>query len=453
MPYTSVYIDLLFLAAAIGIWLFLLFNVVLTFFAFLHGLSSEKERERLFSEPFPFPFVSILIPAHNEGVVIRRTIEAMLAINYPRERYEIIIINDGSTDNTAEVVEEIAKRHRYVKLVNIPEGEGGKGKSRALNIGLEHAMGDVISVFDADNRPEPNSLRYLVANLVDDPKLGGVLGKVRTINARRNLLTRFINIEFISFQWIIQGGRYKIFNLATLPGTNYVIWRKVLEKAGRFDEEAIAEDAELSIRLYELGYRIKFIPYAVTWEQEPQQLKVFIRQRTRWAEGMNYIIAKFLKIAFQMKNRRIMVDLFYMFSLYYIFFFALIVSDIIALLGLFGVVKLGLVGPFTFIWFLAAMLFFMELLIAISLEEEESFPNIILSFLMYITYCQVWIVVIFRALVMRLFRRRRGTVWDKTVRYQLRERQEDKMVSRDRLRELADAPLGESAGRGEEKDF
>jgi len=436
VPYTSVYIDLLFLASAIGIWLFLLFNVVLTIFAFLHGLTSEKERQRLFTEPFPFPFVSILIPAHNEGVVIRRTIEAMLAFNYPRERYEIIIVNDGSSDDTAEIVEQIAQRHRNVKLVNIPAGEGGKGKSRALNVGLEHAMGDVISIFDADNRPEPNSLRYLVANLVDDPKLGAVLGKVRTINARQNLLTRFINIEFISFQWIIQGGRFKIFNLATLPGTNYVIWRKVLEKTGRFDEEAIAEDAELSIRLYELGYRIKFVPYAVTWEQEPQQLNVFIRQRTRWAQGMNYIISKFLRVAFQMKNRRVMVDLFYMFSLYYIFFMALILSDAIALLSLLGVVKLGLVGPFSFIWFLAAMLFFMELLIAISLEEEESFPNIVLSFLMYITYCQVWIVVIFRAFFLSFVRKRKGTVWDKTVRYQLRERQEDKMMSRDRVREL-----------------
>ena len=436
MPYTSVYIDLLFLASAIGIWLFLLFNVVLTLFAFIHGLTSEKERQRLFSEPFPLPFVSILIPAHNEGVVIRRTIEAMLEQNYPRERFEIVVINDGSDDDTAEIVRDLASRHRNVKLVDVPKGEGGKGKSRALNIGLEHAMGDVISVFDADNRPEPNSLRYLVANLVDDPKLGAVLGKVRTINARQNLLTRIINIEFISFQWIMQGGRYKIFNLATLPGTNYVIWRKVLEKAGRFDEEAIAEDAELSIRLYELGYRIKFVPYAVTWEQEPQQLKVFIRQRTRWAQGMDYIIRKFLKVAFQMKNRRIMVDLFYMFSLYYIFFFALILSDVIALLGLLGVVKLGLVGPFTFIWFLAAMLFFMELLIAVSLEEEENFTNIVLAFLMYITYCQIWIVVVFRAAILGMLRKRRGTVWDKTIRYRLRERVEDGMVSRDRAREV-----------------
>ena len=422
MPYSNVYIDLLYLSSAIGIWLFLLFNVLLTIFGFAHGLASEKERERLLAEPFPFPFVSILIPAFNEGIVIRRTLESMLSLNYPRERYEIIVINDGSTDDTQAVVESVCLRHRNVKLVNIPPSEGGKGKSRTLNIGLKHAMGDVISIYDADNRPEPNSLLYLVANLVGDPKLGAVLGKVRTINARKNLLTRFINIEFISFQWIVQGGRYKLFNLATLPGTNYVIWRKILDKAGNFDEDAIAEDAELSIRLYEMGYRIKFIPYAVTWEQEPEQLKVFIRQRTRWAQGMSYIIRKFLRIAFQMKNRRIMVDLAYMFSLYYVFFFALIISDVIAILSILQVVKLGLVGPFTFIWFLAAMLFFMELLIAMSLEEEESFTNILLSFLMYFTYCQIWIVVIIRATWLDLTMRKKKTVWDKTVRYAVKEK-------------------------------
>ncbi|MCZ7585492.1 MAG: hypothetical protein M5R36_20315 [Deltaproteobacteria bacterium] len=101
-------------------------------------------------------------------------------------------------------------------------------------------------------------------------------------------------------------------------------------------------------------------------------------------------------------------------------------SDVIAILGLLGVIKLGLVGPFTFIWFLAMMLFFMQSLIAISLEEEESFKNIVLSFIMYITYCQVWIVVIFRAFWLNLLtRRKKGAVWEKTIRYKIREKEAD----------------------------
>lgn len=417
MPYSSVYIDLLFLASAIGIWLLLLFNVLLTLFAFIYSLTAEREKKRLFSRPFGLPYVSLLIPAHNEELVIRRTVEAMLAMDYPEERLEIIVINDGSTDKTGQIVQEMCKSYRSLKLVNVPEEEGGKGKSRTLNVGLKHARGDVIAVYDADNRPEPDALKCLVANLVDDSNLGAVLGKVRTINRRKNILTRFINIEFMSFQWIMQGGRYQLFNLATLPGTNYVIWRRILDKAGRFDEEAIAEDAELSIRLYEMGYRIKFVPYAVTWEQEPEDMRTFLRQRTRWTQGMNYIIRKFLKLAFQMKNRRIMVDLFYMFSLYYIFFAALILSDAIAILGLLQVIKLSLVGPYTFIWFLAAMLFAMEMMIAVSIEEEESFLNVILSFIMYFTYCQLWLFIVVRSAFLGFLRRGKGAVWDKTIRY------------------------------------
>ena len=207
IPITSIYIDFFYLLSAIGMWFFLLVNVALTFAALLHGIRSEKERKELFNTPFSFPFVSILIPAYNEGVVIRRTIEAMLALNYPEERYEVIVINDGSTDDTGKIVAEFAKRHSIVKLVNVPKGEGGVGKSRTLNIGLRQARGEVISIYDADNRPDPNAMIYLVANLVKNPELGAVLGKVRTINARQNLLTRFINIEFIYFQWIIQGAR------------------------------------------------------------------------------------------------------------------------------------------------------------------------------------------------------------------------------------------------------
>ena len=208
--------------------------------------------------------------------------------------------------------------------------------------------------------------------------------------------------------------------LATLPGTNYVIWRKLLDEAGGLDEKAIAEDAELSIRLYELGYRIKFIPYAVTWEQEPQQLRVFIKQRTRWAQGMSYIIRKYMKIAYKMKSKRIVLDLLYMFSLYYVFFFALVVSDVIAILAVTKVVTLGLIGPFHFIWFLAAMLFIVELLLALSLEDEESFGNILLCFLAYVTYCQIWIIVVIRGVVLNMMQKSKKTVWDKTVRYEIK---------------------------------
>jgi len=91
------------------------------------------------------------------------------------------------------------------------------GKSRALNRALEHVKGDYIAVYDADNRPERNALKYLVYQLLTHTEIGATVGKFRTGNASRNILTRFINIEGVSFQWIIQAGRWFIFHLGTIP--------------------------------------------------------------------------------------------------------------------------------------------------------------------------------------------------------------------------------------------
>ena len=234
---------------------------------------------------FDWPEVAVLIPAHNEGMVIRSTLEAMLAFDYPTDRYEVLVINDGSSDDTGAIVQEFADRDRRIRLINVKPGEGGKGKSRALNIGLAQTDAGLIAVYDADNTPEPAALRYLVAQLLLHPELGACIGKFRTVNKNRNLLTRFINVETLSFQSIVQAGRWKLFRVSTLPGTNFVIRRPLLDHLGGWDESAITEDSEMSIRIYMEGFRIKVIPYAVTHEQEPETWSVWFKQRIALGAG------------------------------------------------------------------------------------------------------------------------------------------------------------------------
>ncbi len=89
-----------------------------------------------------------------------------------------------------------------------------------------------------------------------------------------------------------QAGRQQLFHLCTIPGTNYVIRRDLLEQIGGWDVKALAEDTEISFRVYQNGYRIGFEPHAVTWEQEPQTFEVWFHQRTRWVKGNIYVIAK-----------------------------------------------------------------------------------------------------------------------------------------------------------------
>ena len=283
-------LDILLFISIFSIWTILAVNVVLIFAGYMNYLTM-KVHDKL---PADAPFVTIMVPAHNEGIVIVRTVKSLLALDYPQDKYEIIVINDNSSDNSAELLAQVQSKYpnRNLKIINTDNITGGKGKSNALNIGLKEAKGSIIAVYDADNTPEKQALRILVAELLADDKAGAVIGKFRTRNKNASLLTRFINIETLSFQWMAQAGRKKLFNLCTIPGTNFVIRRSLLEKIGGWDVKALAEDTEISFRTYLMGYHINFQPAAVTWEQEPQTFVVWFRQRTRWGKGNIYVILK-----------------------------------------------------------------------------------------------------------------------------------------------------------------
>ncbi|MEI6100412.1 MAG: glycosyltransferase family 2 protein, partial [Eubacteriales bacterium] len=296
--------DGLIIYSVICIWSLLLINVVLLCAGYRYYVISETKKPIITDR---FPTVSILIPAHNEGKVIERTVNALLAFNYPPEKYEIIVINDNSRDNSGDVLSELQKKNpgRRLTVVTNSSRGGGKGKSNALNSGFAHCSdSEYLMVYDADNTPEKDALLYLVSEIDSDPKLGAVIGKFRTRNKETNILTRFINIETLFFQWMVQAGRWQLFKLCTIPGTNYIVRTSIIHAVGGWDVKAIAEDTEISYRIYMMGYLIKFLPRAVTWEQEPQTLKVWFRQRTRWVKGNIYVILKNIPLLFTKKAKR-----------------------------------------------------------------------------------------------------------------------------------------------------
>lgn len=411
-------LSIVFLVAVILIWFMIGYQLVLTLAGFFHFRSSMKEQKRVDARSYDFPRVTILIPAHNEEIVIARTIDAMLNLDYPADMLDILVINDGSTDATGEIVEGYVRKDDRVRIYQVPEGEGGKGKSRALNLGLRQTDARFIAVYDADNTPLPSALKYLMAQLLENPTYGAVLGKFRTVNKSRNLLTRFINIETLSFQSILQAGRWRLFNVATLPGTNLVIRRELLDTLNGWDENAITEDSELSIRIYQEGFLIKFVPYSITYEQEPESWSVWIKQRTRWVRGNNYVASKFLKKVGGFKNKFLGFEVLYLLSLYYVFFVAIVASDILFLLGAFNVVLITLPGPYTTVWGVALVLYLLEIFLALSYDREDTFGNFALTFLMYFTYCQFWIYIVGKAIYLDAIRREKRT-WVKTIRFNL----------------------------------
>lgn len=385
--------DYLFLFSLVSIWVILLINIILAISGYVYYLKGLKFKDEKLQE---YPFVSILVPAHNEGIVIGKTVESLLSLDYPMDKMELIVINDNSSDDSKDILNDIKNRYRQYNftIINTDNITGGKGKSNALNIGYQVAKGEYIAIYDADNTPEKTALRYLIQTIVKDDSLGAVIGKFRTRNRHKNILTKFINIETLSFQWIAQAGRRQLLGLCTIPGTNFVLRRTTIESLGGWDTKAIAEDTEISFRIYKMGQRITYIPQSVTWEQEPETVNVWIKQRTRWVKGNIYVLVKYIKNIFKGKQNRVLFDILYFFSVYFLFLTSVVVSDILFILSIFNMVEINIPFNFGIIWILSYILFVLQVSITLSMEKGEGdLQNIFLVALMYFTYSQLWLFV------------------------------------------------------------
>jgi cellulose synthase/poly-beta-1,6-N-acetylglucosamine synthase-like glycosyltransferase len=408
-------IDAVFIFALLSIWALLLYSVFLMIQGFRYGNRQERKMPTLLATPAKSPKITLIVPAYNEELVIERTLRALLTLDYPRDKLEIIVINDASTDGTGAIVERVAEEDNRIKPIHTTPERGGKGKSVALNLGLRFATGDVVGVYDADNTPEPYVLRYMVAVLLSDDTLGAVVGKVRTRNRFATVLTRFINIEFIAFQWMTQAGGWNTHRVSIIPGTNFLIWKRVLEECGGWDERAIAEDTELTIRLYQHGYFVQFVPGAVTWEQEPETWQVWFGQRRRWAHGNQYVVAKHLRQAILLRNRAVASIVLYMLLVYGFFWLAVILSDLVLIFSILGLAYMEVQGPFLFLWIAAYILFVIEIMVTLTLEKKENtFTNFLLTCIMYFTYCQLWIILVVISTFDWIVRP--GITWRKTIR-------------------------------------
>lgn len=158
------------------------------------------------------------------------------------------------------------------------------------------------------------------------------------------------------------------------------------------------------------------MPTSVSWEQEPETLSVWFRQRNRWVRGFNYLVRKYARRLLHARPRRIALELLYALSLYYIFFFAVITSDLLFFLSTSGVIRITVPGPYALVWVSAFLMFVLQIVLALSCEHEDSLVNILLALAMYFTYCQMWIPLVARAFYDD-FVTHRPMKWAKTERF------------------------------------
>ena len=406
-------INLLFSIALLGMFTALVYWLILSWGAYLYHRNFHKAPPKTLKLE-DAPLVSILVPAHNEALVIEKSIRSLSALDYPN--FEIIVINDGSSDNTGSILESLCQEIPRLTCINVPKGQGGKGKSATLNCGLKYAKGELIAVYDADNTPRADALKHLVHTLLSDSELVAVNGKVRTRNRDASLLTRFINIEFINFQWLFQAGRWHWFKLSTLMGTNYLIYKSTLLELGGFDESSLVDDMEMSLRIFEKGKRICWIPEAVTWEQEPETLPVWFRQRVRWARGNLYVVWKYFPTAIR-KPRMVGLEFVNILLNYVIFLPTLFLSHSVFLMNITGLAEVTVPAIFSLVWALSFFIYSYQVTFATYVEEPQS-SNYLLGIMSYFTYAQLFVPVSAKALfdICRDILLQREVHWVKTPR-------------------------------------
>ncbi len=281
----------------LGVFLYIFQNYVNTVFGFvilcasmitygLYAVAATKYQKRKLKKHPPIinenykPFVTIMIPAHNEEYVIANTVENILQIDYPN--FEIIVIDDRSSDNTAVVVKKLEEKYDIVKAL-IRDKDAFPGKSAVLNDAFEIAKGDAILVFDADATVEPDFLNKLIP-LLEPSDVGAVQARKIIRNKDYNLLTRCQNNEY-TLDTNSQTTRDSVKGAVELRGNGELIKREALEDIGGWNNYTITDDLDMSTRLHIKGWDIRFCPEAKVYEEGIIYLFPLFRQRRRWLEG------------------------------------------------------------------------------------------------------------------------------------------------------------------------
>jgi poly-beta-1,6-N-acetyl-D-glucosamine synthase len=255
----------------------------LLWFAYLQHVERSVEGLKDDSE---LPPISIVVPAYNEAAVVAKAIESLLAIDYPR--YEVVIVDDGSTDGTLAVASTWEGRHGEVEVRVVSKTRGGK--ATALNVGIAQARYSLIMCMDADCWIEPQTLRRAVPHF-SDPTVGAVAGNVKVAN-RASWLARLQALEYIEGLNMPRRAQSFVAAVNIVPGPVGVFRREALDDVGGYEADTFAEDADLTLKLITAGWKIVYEDGAVAWTDAPTGLLDLVQQRYRWTRGILQALRK-----------------------------------------------------------------------------------------------------------------------------------------------------------------
>ncbi|MDR6986414.1 cellulose synthase/poly-beta-1,6-N-acetylglucosamine synthase-like glycosyltransferase [Paenarthrobacter nitroguajacolicus] len=245
------------------------------YFNWFQRSKPPKHRYSVLSER---PLVSVIVPGYNEAVVITKCVESILASRYLR--LEVILVDDGSTDSTAQIMAGLADQYDRVRFLS----QSNAGKGAALNFGIAAAQGDILMFVDADGIFAPDTLMNMLEGF-DHPKVGAVCGDDRPVNLNR-VQTMMLAVLSHVGTGLVRRALSLLHCLPIVSGNIGAFRSDLVRQLGGFHEDTLGEDLELTWRVYKAGYRVRFQPKALVYAESPSTMGGLWRQRVRWSRGL-----------------------------------------------------------------------------------------------------------------------------------------------------------------------
>lgn len=262
-------------------WVLFIPSAIMVFLAIV----SLKKQDPVEEWEVP-PFVTMIVPAHNEEYTIEETVTSLASVDYyynGKINFELIVCNDGSEDRTGEILEGLKEKFPHLRIVTRVPPRSGKGKGFVLNDALEISKGDIIAVFDADARVEPDFLNIIVPYL-NDPEVQGVQSRIKMYNKDENWLTLMQHVELAGFGNTVRA-KDILGKAGFLGGNGQLVKKEAIYEGGGWDGFAVTEDLNLSVKLMIEGFAIRYCGETWVYQEAVQTWRQLFRQRARWAIG------------------------------------------------------------------------------------------------------------------------------------------------------------------------
>lgn len=367
LPLTVLTWSGLFVYSSIVSLVIFLFILLIRYFGTLFMAYFYVTRYTIQEKPGYFPFVSIIVPVYNEGKILHSSIESLLDLDYPN--YEIIIVNDGSTDDTAAVGESLVgyKKGRRglvkVSIINKPNG----GKSKALNAGIQYSEAQFVLCMDGDSQLTPDTLKLAVRHFTD-PYIGAVAGNVKVQN-RKKVLTDLQALEYLEGLNMARSAQGYLQLVNIIPGPIGLFRKTALRDAGFYSSDTFAEDADVTLKILAKGWKIVYEPNAIAYTEAPATIYQLLKQRYRWTRGILQAIRKHKRYLYNPT-----MNFNNSFVLWSMFYEALVWPAMNIFVNLYFIIVAVFYGmsSFIFLWWIGiAILDLMAAVYCIAAEREE----------------------------------------------------------------------------------